>query len=245
MGASQAGALNAKGFYSAVAGGLLPKSEHITYPGSFNEEYYQVGARTDKLLDLYCGYSVSYSPLRAKSEEAATTSNRFLGLFLKSSKDGCQRTVPIHAVMVLDISGSMGGTLNARNSTGVSRLNLARSAIKKFYKLLHAEDVFSLVTFSTTSSTLIPSTFVNDLDEAAVFATIDQEFKMGGTVLKTGFLEAEKNFKDFDYGTPSAQHERRIIMLTDVGDNSFETENEFVEKLSSSSIHCTVVGISD
>lgn len=116
-----------------------------------------------------------------------------------------------------------------------------------FFKKLNAEDVFSLVTFSNDAATLIPSTFVRDLDEAAVNAIIDQEFKMGGTVLKSGFVEAEKNFTNFEYGTPLAEvkHERRIIMLTDVNDNSFEKENEFITILSHSAIHCTIIGISD
>ena len=45
---------------------------------------------------------------------------------------------------------------------------------------------------------------------------------MGGTVLKSGFIEAEKNFTNFSYSTPvtDVHHERLIIMLTDVGDNS-------------------------
>jgi len=34
-------------------------------------------------------------------------------------------------------------------------------------------------------------------------------------------------------------------MLTDVNDNSMENEDEFVRDLSTSAIHCTVVGISD
>jgi len=203
-----------------------------------------VGARTDKLLDLYYGYSVYRSPLQTKPEDIA---NRFLGVFLKSSKDGQQRTVPIHAVLVLDISGSMGGQLSRNSSSGVNRLDLSRQAIKLFFKKLNAQDVFSLVTFSDDARTLIPSTFVSDLDKEAVFAIIDQEFKMGGTVLKAGFLEAEKSFAKFEYGTPLAavQHERRIIMLTDVGDNTLENENDFVRNLSNSAIHCTIIGISD
>lgn len=36
MGSYQAGALNTKGFTSAVSSGTLPSSDHITYAGSFN-----------------------------------------------------------------------------------------------------------------------------------------------------------------------------------------------------------------
>jgi hypothetical protein len=140
----------------------------------------------------------------------------------------------------------MGSPLSRIASTGLTRLNLARSAIKMFYKKLQADDVFSLVTFSNTAETLIPSTFVREMEEAAVFAIVDRYFKMGGTTLKSGFLEAEKNFKDFNYSSPAGcQYERRIIMLTDVCDNSMTNEETFVHSLSTSDIHCTIVGISD
>jgi|JI9StandDraft_2_1071091.scaffolds.fasta_scaffold538051_1 hypothetical protein len=135
MGASQSGALNSKGFSSAIGSGFIPSSDHLTYAGAFNEEYFRVGQKTHKLLDLYHGYSVSHSPLQTNPED---TANRFFGLFLKSSKDGQQRTSPIHAVIVLDISGSMGGQLSRTNPTGVNRLDLSRKAIKMFFKKLNA-----------------------------------------------------------------------------------------------------------
>lgn len=63
-----------------------------------------------------------------------------------------------------------------------------------FFKKLSANDVFSLVTFSNKAETLVPSTLVSDLDEAALFSIIDRKFEMGGTVLNSGFVEAQKNF---------------------------------------------------
>lgn len=110
----------------------------------FNEPYYRVGNRSNKLLELYAGHSVCYSPIKSEAVKAT----HFIGLFLKSERDGQPRTRPLHAVMVLDISGSMGCTINTKPGETKTRLDLAREAIKMFFKKLSANDVFSLVTFS-------------------------------------------------------------------------------------------------
>lgn len=113
------------------------------------------------------------------------------------------------------------------------------------FNKLRPTDIFSLVTFSNTGDTLIPSEYVANLDRATVSEIVDKEFQMGGTVLKTGFAEAEKNFKNFKYTEGTENLEKRIIMLTDVGDNSVETENEFIQMLSESNIHSTIIGVSE
>lgn len=144
------------------------------------------------------------------------------------------RTQPIHAVLVLDVSGSMNGQLSRTKSTGKTRLQLAREAIKKFYKKLIPDDIFSLVTFESQAHTIIPSEYVKNMEEESVMACIDRGFKSGGTTLLAGFMEAEKNFNDFKYTSDKSIYERRIIMLTDVGDNSFVTTNQFISRLSDS-----------
>lgn len=85
MGGGQSGALNAAGFSSSIKSGILPRSTHLTYAGSFNELYYRVGARSDRLLDLYYGYSVCNAPMKIPE---LGDKNQFLGLFLKSKLDG-------------------------------------------------------------------------------------------------------------------------------------------------------------
>lgn len=111
------------------------------------------------------------------------------------------------------------------------------------FKKLKPNDVFSLVTFTDQAKTLIPSEYVSNLEEATVHAIVDREFQMNGTVMKTGFAEAEKNFRNFKY-TTDEKIEKRIIMLTDVCDNAVEAENEFIQMLSNSEIHSTIIGVS-
>ena len=102
----QAGSLNAKGFSSSIDNKVLPHFEHITHAGIYNENFYEVGPKTTKLLDIYYGLGVSNCDLVDLPKR-----NFFLSLFLKSSKDGEKRTVPINAALTLDVSGSMGGQI--------------------------------------------------------------------------------------------------------------------------------------
>lgn len=104
MGGTSAAAMNTKGFESAVRKGVIPSVDHITYPGAFNEQYFRVGVRTDKELDLAIGVSACNTPI---DSNYLGTKNQFLSLFLKSCRDGRPRVRPIHAVLVLDISASM------------------------------------------------------------------------------------------------------------------------------------------
>ena len=51
------GARNVAGFSNSVKAGILPPHTHLTYEGLFNELKYNVGPKTDKVLDLHFGYS--------------------------------------------------------------------------------------------------------------------------------------------------------------------------------------------
>lgn len=51
------GARNTVGFTQSVKTGLLPPHTHLTYEGVFNEIKYNMGSKTDKIVDLHYGYS--------------------------------------------------------------------------------------------------------------------------------------------------------------------------------------------
>lgn len=83
MGAASAGSLNTSGFDQAVNSGQLPCHTHITHPGIFNQKFFEIGPKTDQLLDLHLGTGVSNCDLFDMDNR-----NFFLSMFLKSSKDG-------------------------------------------------------------------------------------------------------------------------------------------------------------
>lgn len=62
--------------------------------------------------------------------------------------------------------------------------------------------------------------------------TIDQITTRGGTTLKSGFDEAQKNMLTYlaNYAKKN-EAENRIIMMTDVGDNSMSNANVFVSNV--------------
>lgn len=145
---------NTKGFSSALSNpyqNYLPAETHITYDGCFNELKYSIGPKAKKRMELYLGYA------RAQNSESFFDPeiNNFLTVFTKGSKDGEDRDARIlNAVIVLDISGSMGGALTSKG-TG-NRLELAKEAILMFFSKLRPNDGFGLVVFNNTAKTLIP-----------------------------------------------------------------------------------------
>ena len=64
----------------------------------------------------------------------------------------------------------------------------------------------------------------------------------------TGFNEANSSLMKYlekkEYVKSSAA-ENRLIMLTDVTDNSIRNSKQFVSEVETSSIHTTIIGISD
>ena len=83
MGGAASGALNSQGFSQAIKSNQLPDYNHITHTGIINENYFDVGDKAKKLLEVYHGLAVSNCDLYDMPNR-----NYFLSLFIKSSTDG-------------------------------------------------------------------------------------------------------------------------------------------------------------
>jgi len=103
------GARNVSGFTNSLKAGLLPPHTHLTYEGLFNEIKYNVGPKTNKVLDLHYGYS----RFQFVDSQQDNSINDYLALFLKGKADGEDRDegTKLNLVICLDISGSMSGGL--------------------------------------------------------------------------------------------------------------------------------------
>ena len=76
-----------------------------------------------------------------------------------------------------------------------------------------------------------------------VKAAIYQKFESGGTTLREGFNQALKNMRKF--ANSAKGYENRIVMLTDVNDNSVENENKLIGEIcESDKIFTTIIGVS-
>lgn len=169
MGAASAGSLNTSGFDQSILQGQLPCHTHITHAGIFNQQFFQIGPKTDQLVDLHLGSGISNCDLFDLDQR-----NFFLSIFLKSSQDGQKRTKGINICLTLDISGSMGSQLSnnfrdgleqAKNEPTKSRLELSKDATWMMFNKLEPEDIFSFVVFHNNSRTVIPSEKVKNLDK--------------------------------------------------------------------------------
>lgn len=58
------------------------------------------------------------------------------------------------------------------------------------------------------------------------------KFESGGTTISTGFHEAMKNLNTFKTEHTLTGYENRIVMLTDVCDNSVAGEQHLINKIS-------------
>jgi hypothetical protein len=107
------GSRNTVGFTECIRTGLLPPSTHLTYEGLFNELKFNMGKRTDKVVDLHYGYS-RFQFVNSKFD---SNINDYLALFVKGKADGQDREedVRLNLVICLDVSGSMGGGLGTEN----------------------------------------------------------------------------------------------------------------------------------
>lgn len=116
-----------------------------------------------------------------------------------------------------------------------------------FVSKLRPNDSFGLVIFDDKAETVVQCIQKKDVEMEALFLLLDEIKTRGGTTLRTGFLEALKNLKSYLDNSAKGEEgtENRIVMLTDVGDNSILTERQFIEDVSSTDIHVTVIGISD
>lgn len=106
------GARNTRGFSTALESNQLPPPTHITYEGIFNELKFDVGQKTKDPMDLHLGYA----RYQFADSHRDPSINDYLALFLKSERDGSERdSKPMNATILLDISGSMGGSLGERS----------------------------------------------------------------------------------------------------------------------------------
>ena len=106
---------------------------------------------------------------------------------------------PVHVAVVMDVSGSMAGR---------GKIDNARQAASELVSLLGPEDSYSLVTFSDTARTLIPSTTVERAD--LLQRTIRGIEPQGGTNLYDGMVAGMAQLESGGLGGV-----RRVVLLSD------------------------------
>ena len=151
----------------------------------------------------------------------------------------------LNATICLDLSGSMAGNLSAGNQSHQSRLAISIEAIKMFYSKLRPEDSLGLVIFNHKAYTLMEQTTKKQIAEEELFAILNQLKPSGTTSLQMGFEMAAELLGAYNEKVETkCPSENRIIMVTDVCDNSVEGVRAFIEEASKSTMFVTIIGIS-
>lgn len=117
-----------------------------------------------------------------------------------------------------------------------------------FFSKMRDSDSFGLVVFDNSANTIVPCTRKSEINQEQLFETVKQIQTRGGTTLMSGFDEGLKNIKAYlekYVKVNNSSMENRILMLTDVGDNSMENAYHFIDKVEQSGIHTSIIGISD
>lgn len=115
--------------------------------------------------------------------------NDYLAIFTKGNKDGEDRDArSINAVIILDVSGSMGSGLNSQGEG--CRIVLAKQAILMFFSKLRPNDSFSLITFNNTAKVIIPLEKVKSINFDQLTNKLSEINASGGTTLSSGLNAA-------------------------------------------------------
>mmetsp|Transcript_140870 Transcript_140870/g.450376 ORF Transcript_140870/g.450376 Transcript_140870/m.450376 type:complete len:531 (-) Transcript_140870:241-1833(-) len=236
MGGVASGAMDANAFKASLRGARLPAASSITYQGVFNEHSYSTGlAETEHVVALQ-----SVAGRVQCAAGAAEQSDLWVGCFLKSCRDGQPRDeVPIDIIVVLDISGSMSGSVGVGSSA--IRLDLAKQALLRLLPMLRDGDRFGLATFTTEGEVVQPLNTVTDLDHEGLSQRISALRAGGGTTLAAGLDAAVAICK----GTadPSGRRHKRLLFLTDMEDLTPGALDNMVEQEAEQGRFVSFVGI--
>ena len=115
-----------------------------------------------------------------------------------------------------------------------------------FLSKLRPTDSFGLIIFDNQADVVVEQTKVSNLNLEHIFELLTKIKTRGGTTIRSGFSMSQNMLYEYVLTNNCVNCENRIIMMTDVCDNSIENEKEFLEKASAETgTTLTIIGISD
>ena len=151
------------------------------------------------------------------------------------------RTGDANYVLLVDVSGSMGGTL--AGTEGQSRLDLIKYGANKLLDTLGAQDRVSIVTYASGVKTVLESTAATEENKPAIRNAINKLSSYGSTNGSDGLQRAYEQAE----AHRAENGNNRIIILSDgdfnVGISNQDDLKEFIQEKAKSGIALSVVGV--
>ena len=248
LGLSVGGAQDVANFRANIEHGYLPLATDITPEGLFHDYYFDTGS--DRACDeLFCpAYSraVARDPLSRDMEA-------WLSVGLDSGLKAAEFERPdLNLVVVLDVSGSMSGTLESYyyDSPGArpgfehtTKMAAANRAVAGLIDMLGPGDTLGIVLFDDRPHVARPLLPMNGTDRGELRGNIMGIYPDGGTYMEGGMRAGTELFAGYE----ESGRANRIIFLTDampnVGDTSPGGLLGMVEANADAGIHTTFVGM--
>lgn len=151
------------------------------------------------------------------------------------------RTGDANYVLLVDVSGSMGGTV--AGTEGQSRLDLVKYGANKLLDTLGAQDRVSVVTYASGVKTVLESTAATEENKPAIRNAINKLSSYGSTNGSDGLQRAYEQAE----AHRAENGNNRIIILSDgdfnVGISNQDELKEFIQEKAKSGIALSVVGV--
>jgi len=225
VGLAVGGAKDSDNFIQNIKNGYLPKLKSITYEGVFYDHYFDMGS-DDGCKSIFCP-TYSYT----KSADIYDDSDEYyLSVGLSSGMDmNAFKRDKLNLVVVLDVSGSMGGAFDRyyydkkyRHKKHKTKMQIANETLVAMMSHLKADDNFGVVLFDDLAYPVKPFRKVAYTDMKAIKQHILDIHSMGGTNWSAGYKEALKYFKKVS----KKGYENRIIFITDAMPNKGELRKD-------------------
>ncbi|SFV51452.1 hypothetical protein MNB_SV-12-767 [hydrothermal vent metagenome] len=253
LGMAVGGAKDTNNFKANIDNGYLPKLDSITYEGQFYNHYFDTGLGDKECKELFCPSYSSAKRLNSFSKEK----EYFLSVGLNSGIDEKDfKRKKLNLVVVLDISGSMGGNFNSyyydkvgnkvenKEKETKKKMAIASESIVAMLSHLKDDDRVGIALFDHNSYKAKPLRLVGSTDKMAIRDHILALKEQGGTNWSAGYSEGLKLFDDIKLDD---NYENRIVFLTDAMPNSGELRKgklfALAKKASEKGIHTTFIGV--
>lgn len=246
------GGKDVNNFRDNVDQGYRPHPDSISHEGLFYEyEFNLHGEEKDSMFYPVYEQAVE-EELHGDSDE------HYVAVGLESGIESFERP-PLDLMLVVDISGSMGRSIDkyyydgaeepsGRDTGSVSKIEATREVLNSIVSKLDSEDRFGIALYNNQGWVSKPLRLVSRTDVDAIMDHIDELNDGGGTDMIEGYEKAVTEMVDFaEVDTEDMARESRVMFLTDAMPNTGQTDKyeiaEKMEERAEQGIHTTYIGI--